>query len=127
MGEKSIRISVEQVDDDDGSGAGSDINGTVHLNYRDRFDGVQVNTYVTGAANEQLHFVSMDGKTISILARLYVSRNEIGEKEAFRFTARLDRKKEELPKGTKIRLRAAIIQEHKEVESDTILVPVPTS
>ena len=114
---KAIKISVKQ----NNIIPRSDINGTVTVNYRGRFDGVQVNTYITGT-NEQVHFVNVDGKTISLFVRLFVSRDEMGEKNSFDFTARVEQTN--LPKQTSIRFRAAIIQEHKEIESDVILVPV---
>lgn len=117
MAEKAIRISIKQ----NSVIPQSDINGTVAVNYQGRFDGVQVNTYITGT-NDQVHFVNIDGKPISLLVRLFVSRNEMGEKNYFNFTARVEQTN--LPKQTSIRFRAAIIQEHKEIESDVILVPV---
>ena len=117
MAEKAIRISVKQ----NSVIPQSDINGTVTVNHRGRFDGVQVNTHITGT-NEQVHFVDVDGKKISLFVRLFISRNEIGEKNSFNFTARVEQTN--LPKQTNIRFRAAIIQEHKEIESDVILVPV---
>lgn len=120
MAEKAVRISLGQ-----GSViAGSDFNGAVTVNYQGRFDGVQINTYVIGT-NEQVRFVNIDGKTISIPARLYVGRKEMGEKDSFEFKARIEWK--DLPKETRIRFRAAIIQEHKEIESDVVLVPVSSA
>ena len=117
MVEKAIKIGVKQTS----IVPQSDIDGTVTINYRGRFDGVQVNTYVTGTS-EQAQFVSIDGKKISLFVRLFVSKNEIGEKNSFNFIARLEQTK--LPKQTSIRFRAAIIEQHKEVESDVIFVPV---
>ncbi len=99
----------------------TDFSGTVTVNYNGRFDGVQINTYVTDT-NEQVLFVEMNGRPISTPARLYVSRNEMAEKNSFSFKARIARK--DFPKNAGVRLRAAIIQEHKEVESDMLLVPV---
>ncbi len=117
MGQKAIKISVEQKN----IIPQSDIKGNVTVNYHARFDGVQVNTYITGT-NEQLRFVSVDGRPISLHARLFVGRNELGEKNSFSFTARIEQAN--IPSQTSIRFRAAIIQEHKEIESDLILVPV---
>jgi len=117
MVQKAIKINVEQKN----IIPQSDINGNVTINYQGRFDGVQVNTYVSGT-NEQLHFVSVDGRSISLFVRLFVSRNEMGEKNSFNFTARIEQTN--IPSQTSIRFRAAIIQEHKEIESDLILVPV---
>ncbi len=113
---KEIQIIMDQ----DSTVAGSDITGTVTINYGGRFDGIQVNTYVTGA-NEQLVFTNVDGKTISLLTRLYVGRDALGDKGSFRFTARVEKSSQ---KEAKIRFRAAIIQEHKEIVSDTVFVPL---
>jgi len=117
VAEKAIRINVKQ----NNVTPRSDINGTVTVNYHGRYDGVQVNTYITGT-NEQVHFVSIDGKPISLLVRLFVSRDAMGEKNSFNFTARIEQTN--LPKQSSIRFRAAIIQEHKEIESDVIFVPI---
>ena len=113
---KDIQISIEQKS----AVAGSDITGIVTINYDGRFDGIQVNTYITGSS-EQVIFTNVDGKTVSLLTRLYVSRDVIGDKRSFRFTARVDKSSQ---KDSKIRFRAAIIQEHKEVVSDTVFVPL---
>lgn len=117
MAEKAIRISISQKT----IVPQSDISGTVTVNYPGRFDGVQVNTNVTGT-NEQVHFTSIDDRKISLLVRLFVSKNEMGEKNSFSFIARLEQTN--IPGQTSIRFRAAIIQQHKEIESDIILVPV---
>jgi hypothetical protein len=120
VADKAIRISVKQ----NSIVPQSDIDGSVTVNYPGRFDGVQVNTYVTGT-NEHVQFVSVDGKKITMFVRLFVSKEEIGEKNSFSFIARLEQIN--LPKQTRIRFRAAIIQQHKEVESDVIFVPVASA
>lgn len=112
---KAISIRIEQKD----IVPMSDINGVVTINYSGRFDGVQVNTYIMGAS-EQVRFVSMNNKPVSLITRLYMRRDDIHE-GSFKFTARIE--KLGLP-GASVRFRAAIIQEHKEVESDTIFVLV---
>lgn len=91
---------------------GDEIEGFVTINYNGRFDGVQINTYVLGS-KELIEFVAFDDKSISIPTRLYVPKNDIKDNQ-FRF--RVITKN---TKGKKIRFRAAIIQEHKEIESDT--------
>lgn len=113
---KEIQIMIDQ----DTALVGSDITGTVTINYDGRFDGVQVNTYILGTS-DQVIFTALDDKIISLLTRLYVSRDIIGDKGTFRFTAKVEKS---LQKESKIRFRAAIIQEHKEVVSDTVFVPL---
>jgi len=111
---------IQLIMDQNSAVVASDITGTVAINYDGRFDGVQVNTYVTGT-NDQVLFTKVDDKTISLLARLYVSRDSIGDSRAFRFTARVERSSQ---KEARIRFRATIIQEHKEIASETVFVPL---
>jgi len=111
---------IQLIMDQNSAVVASDITGTVAINYDGRFDGIQVNTYITGSS-EQVIFTNVDGKTVSLLTRLYVNRDVIGDKRSFRFTARVDKSSQ---KDSKIRFRAAIIQEHKEVVSDTVFVPL---
>ncbi len=113
---KEIQLVIEQ----NNAVVASDITGTVTINYEGRFDGVQVNTYVTGT-NDQVLFTEVDDKAISLLARLYVSRDSIGDNRSFRFTARVEKSSK---KEARIRFRATIIQEHKEIASDTVFVPL---
>lgn len=113
---KEIEIIIDQKS----AVVGSDITGTVTINYDGRFDGVQVNTYITGS-NDQMHFTNVDSRKISLFARLYVDKGTIGEKKSFRFTARVEQSSQ---REANIRFRAALIQEHKEVASDTVFVPL---
>ncbi|MFQ5969364.1 MAG: hypothetical protein ACE5J2_02570 [Nitrososphaerales archaeon] len=117
MADKEIEINREQKS----IKPQSNINATVTIKYTGRFDGVQVNAYITGT-NEQVHFVNVDGKMVSLFGRLFVERNEFGEKNSFNFTAKVEGIN--LQKHTTIRFRAAIIQEHKEIASDVIAVPL---
>lgn len=111
---------IEIVIDQKSVVGGSDITGTVTINYDGRFDGVQVNTYITGS-NDQMHFTNVDDRKISLFARLYVDKGTIGEKKLFRFTARVEQSAQ---KKANIRFRAAMIQEHKEVASDMVFLPL---
>ena len=111
---KEIQIIMDQ----NTAIVGSDITGTVTVNYDGRFDGIQVNTYVTGTS-DQILFTNIDGKTTSLLTRLYVSKDAIRDKRSFRFTARVEKSSQ---KEARIRFRIAIIQEHKEIVSDTVFV-----
>lgn len=99
---------------------GADITGTVTINYDGRFDGIQLNTYITGA-NDQVLFTDIDGKKISFTARIYVGKDAIGDKRLLKFTARVERSSKE---ESRIRFRTAMIQEHKEIASDTVFLPL---
>ncbi|GIU70666.1 MAG: hypothetical protein KatS3mg003_0145 [Candidatus Nitrosocaldaceae archaeon] len=101
---KPIDIDVKNDDDE--------IEGYVKINYNGRYDGIQVNTYVLGG-KELVEFIALNDKEISMPTRLYVPKNEIVNNQfSFRAVANNTR-------GKRIRFRAAIIQEHKEIESDT--------
>ncbi len=92
------------------------INGSVRVNYDGRFDGIQVNAYIINS-NGLVEFVELNGRKISAYTRLYVAKSEMSNNELsnseFTFKARAD------TKGNRIRFRAAIIQEHKEIDSIT--------
>lgn len=113
---KDISISIKQ----DSITPGSEFDGTVVVSYNGRFDGVQINTYVVGT-NEHVSFSKLNGKQVSVLARLFVGSAEITG-NVFDFAAIVDRK-EGLQK-TSVRFRATIIQQHKEVAGDTLFVPL---
>lgn len=98
-------ITIEVKDEEE------EIHGHVKINYNGRFDGVQVNTYVLGGS-ELVEFIAFDDKSISMPTRLYIPRDDIKDNQ-FRFRAVAK------SRGKRIRFRAAIIQEHKEIESET--------
>ncbi len=93
-----------------------EIHGDVKINYNGRFDGVQVNTYVLGGS-ELVEFVAFDDKSISMPTRLYIPKHDISNNQfSFKVVVK--------SKGKKIRFRAAIIQEHKEIESQTKFIEI---
>ncbi len=91
-----------------------DIIGYIRINYK-KFDGVQINTYVINS-NDLVEFTEYNGKSIKVFARLYIPREELIDNE-LRFRARVNKNK-------RVRFRAALIQEHKEIESDTKFIEV---
>jgi len=111
---REIQIIMDQ-----NSFVGSTITGIVLINYEGRFDGIQVNAYITGASDQVL-FTNVDGKTITPSTRLYAGKEALIEK-SLRFTAKIEQSSKN---EAKLRLRAAIIQEHKEIVSDTVFVPL---
>ncbi len=86
-----------------------EITGYIKIDYK-RFDGVQINTYIINSS-ELVEFIAYNDKSITIPARLYIARDDIIDNEV-RFRAKVN-------KNRKVRFRAALIQEHKEIESDT--------
>lgn len=87
-----------------------DILGIIKVGYKGRFDGIQVNAYMLGSA-ELVEFTQVNDRRISLLTRLYVPSSEISNGI---LTFRVAKYK------GRVRFRVAIIQEHKEIESDTI-------
>jgi hypothetical protein len=91
-----------------------DIIGYVRINYK-KFDGIQINTSVINS-NDLVEFVEYNGNSIKTFARLYIPREEIIDNEV-RFRARVN-------KNRNVKFRVALIQEHKEIESDTKFIEV---
>lgn len=93
-----------------------DVCGVITVAYRGMYDGVVINALVTGS-NALVSFVSYNDKDVaSSKSRLFVPSTEI-TKGQFEFVAKIIPE----PKGAhEIRLRASIIEQHKEVESDLV-------
>lgn len=113
---KEIEIHVDQKSRD----ATSDITGNVTVHYDGRFDGVQMNTYLTGGSG-QVIFVELNGKKISLQTRLFISKDQLTSNNTFTFGVKVN--STDYSKA-KVRLRATIIQEHKEVASDVVFIPL---
>ncbi|MEM2856831.1 MAG: hypothetical protein QW416_07010 [Candidatus Nitrosocaldaceae archaeon] len=97
-------LSIELKDEDES------ISGIVKIFYKGKFDGIQINAYMLGSS-ELVQFIEANGKRISMPTRLYIARNDIVDNQ-IRF-------KVSRYKG-KARFRVAIIEEHKEIESEII-------
>lgn len=92
--------------------------GSVAVTYPGRYDGVTVNTQVLDS-NHHITYTSLNDKKISSnVARLFIPKNEMPDNMA-KFTAQMrfapDRDYE-------IKIRASIIEQHKEIESAIIFL-----
>jgi hypothetical protein len=88
------------------------IQARIKVNYNGRYDGVQVNAHVYESKGV-VRFIEVNGRQES-LYRLFISKDDLARNsnEAV-FKAVVDGKDAE-----RVRLRASIIQEHKEVDYD---------
>ncbi|MEM2063233.1 MAG: hypothetical protein QXJ61_06245 [Candidatus Nitrosocaldus sp.] len=84
----------------------------IRVNYTMRYDGLQVNTHVYDAKGI-VRFTEVNGRQVSMY-RLFMSRDEVDKaKGELILKAVIEGKDAE-----RVRIRASIIQEHKEVEYD---------
>lgn len=104
-----------------GGGEGPEVRGRVSVTYAGRYDGVSINAQVTGS-NSLVSFESCNGRPAGgAKSRLFVPSGEMPGGTA-EFVARV----EPPVKGPhEIRVRASIIEQHKEVESDTVFESRP--
>ncbi len=100
-----------ELDDD-----AKDVSGTVTVSYDGRYDGVAINAQVMGS-NALVSFVSCNAKDVhDSKSRLFVPSADITD-GGIEFAAKIVPP----PKGRhEIRLRASIIEQHKEIESDLV-------
>ncbi len=95
---------------------GNLIQGRVRVNYG-RYDGVQVNAHVYDSKG-MVRFIEVNGRKES-LYRLFISKDELASNSnQFAFKALIEGKAE------RVRLRASIIQEHKEVDYHSLIIDV---
>lgn len=102
-------------------GGGPEIRGRVSVTYAGRYDGVSISAQVTGS-NSLVSFESCNGRPAGgAKSRLFVPSGEMPGGTA-EFSARV-----EPPVGGphEVRVRASIIEQHKEVESDTVFASRP--
>ncbi len=94
------------------------IQARVKVNYNGRYDGVQVNAHVYDSKGV-VRFIEVNGKQES-LYRLFINKNDLANNSnEVVFKAVVEGKDAE-----RVRLRASIIQEHKEVDYDYIILDV---
>lgn len=94
----------------------SEIKGTITVSYPGRYDGVVINTQILDS-NEHIIYKSYNGKKISQnVARLFINKDVMPENKA-EFTAQINFKPKQVHE---VKLRASIIEQHKEIESKII-------
>ncbi|MEM0442375.1 MAG: hypothetical protein QW450_04375 [Candidatus Nitrosocaldus sp.] len=107
------RVRIEGVEVADGI-----INISIKVNYAMRYDGIQVNAHVYDAKGI-VRFTEVNGKQVSMY-RLFISRDDIEKSDG----KLLIRSVIEGKDAQKVRIRASIIQEHKEVEYDERIINI---
>ncbi|MFN4336284.1 MAG: hypothetical protein ACK4FV_01705 [Candidatus Nitrosocaldus sp.] len=107
------RVIIDDVEVTDDNTA---INISIRVEYTMRYDGIQVNTHVYDARGI-IRFTEVNGRNVNMY-RLFMSRDEIEKSNGrLNIKAVIEGKDAE-----RVRIRASIIQEHKEVEYDERIV-----
>ena len=103
-------------------GPGGAVSGTVSVGFAGRYDGVVINTQVLGYSG-LLGFRSCNGRRPGGVGRLFVPREEVDGGE-IRFEA-----SPEFEHGEELeaKVRASIIEQHKEIESASAFVRLSPS
>ncbi|GBC73583.1 hypothetical protein HRbin04_00986 [archaeon HR04] len=90
----------------------------IRINYAMRYDGLQVNTHVYDAKG-MVRFTEVNGKQVSMY-RLFISKDEVEKSNGTLIIKAIVEGKD----VQRVRIRASIIQEHKEVEYDEIAMSI---
>lgn len=99
-----IRVELE-------AGAQNSIAGTVSVGFAGRYDGISINTQVLGYSG-LLRFCLRDGKPENAVGRLFVPSEEVHGKVRFEAVPEF-----EADSDLEVKIRASIIEQHKEIES----------
>ncbi len=90
--------------------------GKISVSYPGRYDGVVINTQILDS-NELVVYKSSNGKKISQnVSRLFISRDSMPDNKAT-FSAAIEF---EPKKSHEVKVRASVIEQHKEIESDVV-------
>src|SRR2546421_13022382 len=110
---KGISITISQME----ISSGQDVHGKINIYYPGRFDSIVINSQIENSS-DIFHFINLNGKRIVYpYARLSILKDDIGNRKILEFIA--ETKHVPLGNHSDVKFRAAIIQEHKEVSSDT--------
>ncbi len=98
---------------------GKQIRGTISVTYPGRYDGVVLNTQILDS-NQHITYQAYNGKTISQknASRLFISRDVMPDNKV-EFTALINFEPASKD-GHEVKIRASIIEQHKEIESKII-------
>ena len=111
---KQVSISLAEAE----IATGQDLHGTITINYSARWDSIVINSQIENS-NDIFSYMTINGKNIRYpYARLSIFKTELGYKtNAIKFTAVT----KHIPAAeySNAKFRVSIIQEHKEVTSDT--------
>ena len=98
-----------------------EIHGVIIINYNDRFDTVVINSQIENS-NEFFNYIELNGKKINYpYARLSIFKKELQDEKKITFIA----KTKHIPDTiSNAKFRVSIIQEHKEITSDVVLIKI---
>jgi hypothetical protein len=99
-----------------------EIHGRIEVNYNERYDTIVINSQIENSS-DIFNYIQLNGKKINHpYARLSIYKKELEEKRIVDFIAITQHK----PKNdfSKVKFRASIIQEHKEVINDILFLKI---
>jgi hypothetical protein len=99
-----------------------EIHGRIGLNYDGRFDTIVINSQIENSS-DIFNYIQLNGKKINHpYARLSIYKKDLEEKRIVDFIAIT----QHIPKNafSKVKFRASIIQEHKEVTNDILFLKI---
>ena len=102
-----------------------EIHGRIEVNYNDRFDTIVINSQIENSS-DVFNYIQLNGKRINHpYARLSIYKKDLEEKRVVDFIAI----SQHIPKNdsSKVKFRASIIQEHKEVINDILFLKIKKS
>lgn len=99
-----------------------EIHGRIELNYNGRFDTLVINSHIENS-NDICTYVELNGKKINHpFSRFSIYKKDLEEKKIINFIAII----QHVPKNdfSKVKFRTSIIQEHKEVANDILILKI---
>ena len=99
-----------------------EIHGSIEVNYNGRFDTIVINSQIENS-NDICNYIELNGKKINHpYARLSIYKKDLEEKRTIDFIAFTPH----IPKNevSKVKFRISIIQEHKEVANDILVLQI---
>ena len=99
-----------------------EIHGIIEVNYNERFDTIVINSQIENSS-DIFNFIQLNGKKINHpYARLSIYKKDLEEKKMVDFVAIT----QHIPNNdfSKVKFRASIIQEHKEVTNDILFLKI---
>ena len=99
-----------------------EIHGRIEVNYNERFDTIVINSQIENSS-DIFNYIQLNGKKINHpYARLSIYKKDLEEKRIVDFIAIT----QHIPKNnfSKVKFRASIIQEHKEVINDILFLKI---
>lgn len=99
-----------------------EIHGIIEVNYNERFDTIVINSQIENSS-DIFNFIQLNGKKINHpYARLSIYKKDLEENRMVDFVAIT----QHIPNNdfSKVKFRASIIQEHKEVTNDILFLKI---